>query len=53
MASNVIFETILTDYNIPRVAAMAALFLVLALAALALLGALERASARLWAGGGR
>ena len=53
MASNVNFETILTDYHIPRVAAMAALFLVLALAALALLGALERASARLWAGGGR
>ena len=53
MASNVIFETILTDFNIPRVAAMAALFLVLALAALGLLGALERATARLWAGGGR
>ena len=53
MASNVIFETILTDFNLPRVAAMAALFLVLALAALALLAALERASARLWAGGTR
>jgi putative spermidine/putrescine transport system permease protein len=53
MASNVIFETILTDFNLPRVAAMAALFLLLALAALALLGALERRSARLWAGGGR
>lgn len=51
MASNVIFETILTDFNLPRVAAMAALFLLLALAALALLGALERRSTRLWAGG--
>ncbi len=51
MASNVIFETILTDFNLPRVAAMAALFLVLALAALALLGLLERRTARLWSGG--
>jgi putative spermidine/putrescine transport system permease protein len=53
MASNVIFETILTDFNLPRVAAMAALFLVLALAALALLGSLERRTARLWSGGAR
>ncbi len=53
MASNVIFETILTDFNLPRVAAMAGLFLVLALVALGLLGALERRSARLWAGGAR
>ncbi|MEI6201062.1 MAG: ABC transporter permease [Enhydrobacter sp.] len=51
MASNVIFETILTDFNLPRVAAMAALFLVLALAVLALLGLLERRTARLWSGG--
>jgi len=50
MASNVIYETILTDFNLPRVAAMAALFLVLALAALALLGLLQRRSAHLWAG---
>jgi putative spermidine/putrescine transport system permease protein len=41
MASNVIYETILTDFNLPRVAAMAALFLILALAALALLGAVQ------------
>ena len=53
MASNVIFETMLTDFNLPRVAAMAALFLVLALGALALLGAIERRSSRLWAGGTR
>ncbi len=52
MASNVIYETILTDFNLPRVAAMAALFLVLALAALALLGLLQRRSAHLWAGAG-
>ena len=38
MASNVIYETILTDYDLPRVAAMAGLFLVLALSALGLLG---------------
>jgi putative spermidine/putrescine transport system permease protein len=50
MASNVIYETILTDFNLPRVAAMAALFLVLALAALAMLGLLQRRSAHLWAG---
>jgi putative spermidine/putrescine transport system permease protein len=50
MASNVIYETILTDFNLPRVAAMAALFLVLALAALALLGVAQRRSAHLWAG---
>jgi len=53
MASNVIFETMLTDFNLPRIAAMAALFLVLALGALALLGAIERRSSRLWAGGTR
>lgn len=53
MASNVIFETMLTDFNLPRVAAMAALFLMLALGALALLGAIERRSRRLWAGGTR
>lgn len=47
MASNVIFETILTDFNLPRVAAMAALFLLLALAALALLGFLERCATRM------
>jgi len=50
MASNVIYETILTDFNLPRVAAMAALFLVLALAALALLGVAQRRSAHLWSG---
>lgn len=50
MASNVIYETILTDFNLPRVAAMAALFLVLALGALGLLGFLQRRSASLWAG---
>ena len=44
MASNVIYETIVTDFNLPRVAAMAALFLVLALAALALLGAVQRST---------
>jgi putative spermidine/putrescine transport system permease protein len=48
MASNVIYETILTDFNLPRVAAMAALFLVLALAALALLGAVQRSTSA-WA----
>jgi putative spermidine/putrescine transport system permease protein len=53
MASNVIFETMLTDFNLPRVAAMAALFLVLALVALGLLGSIERRSSRLWAGGTR
>jgi putative spermidine/putrescine transport system permease protein len=42
MAANVIYETILTDYNLPRVAAMAALFLVLALASFALLGLVQR-----------
>jgi putative spermidine/putrescine transport system permease protein len=42
MAANLIFERIVTDYNLPRVAAMSALFLVLALAALALLGTLQR-----------
>ena len=44
MASNVIYETIVTDFNLPRVAAMAALFLVLALVALALLGAVQRST---------
>jgi hypothetical protein len=42
MAANLIYETIVTDYNLPRVAAMAALFLILALAALALLGLAQR-----------
>lgn len=42
MAANLIFERIVTDYNLPRVAAMAALFLVLALAALTLLGAVQK-----------
>ena len=42
MAANVIYETIVTDYNLPRVAAMAALFLILALVALALLGLAQR-----------
>jgi len=42
MAANVIYETIVTDYNLPRVAAMAALFLLLALATLALLGLVQR-----------
>jgi putative spermidine/putrescine transport system permease protein len=50
MASNVIYETILTDFNLPRVAAMAALFLVLALTALGVLGFLQRRSASLWGG---
>lgn len=53
MASNVIYETILTDFNLPRVAAMAALFLILALVALGLLGMLERWSIRRWAGGAK
>ena len=44
MASNVIYETILTDFNLPRVAAMAGLFLILALAALALLSAAQRST---------
>lgn len=48
MAANVIYETILTDYNLPRVAAMAALFLVLALASFTLLGLIQR-----WQGGPR
>jgi putative spermidine/putrescine transport system permease protein len=48
MASNVIYETILTDYNLPRVAAMAALFLILALACLALLATAQRWTAA-WA----
>lgn len=42
MAANLIYERLVTDYNLPRVAAMAALFLVLALAALALLALLQR-----------
>jgi putative spermidine/putrescine transport system permease protein len=41
MASNVIYETILTDLNLPRVAAMAALFLVLALSAFAVLAIVQ------------
>jgi putative spermidine/putrescine transport system permease protein len=48
MASNVIYETILTDLNLPRVAAMAALFLVLALASFAFLAIMQRWAARLW-----
>jgi putative spermidine/putrescine transport system permease protein len=48
MAANVIYETILTDYNLPRVAAMAALFLVLALASFTILGLIQR-----WYGGAR
>ena len=48
MAANVIYETILTDYNLPRVAAMAALFLVLALASFTILGLIQR-----WHGGAR
>ncbi|MFO1160500.1 MAG: ABC transporter permease [Reyranellaceae bacterium] len=48
MAANVIYETILTDYNLPRVAAMAALFLVLALASFSILGLIQR-----WSGGPR
>lgn len=47
MASNVIYETILTDLNLPRVAAMAALFLVLALSAFAVLAVAQRWLARL------
>jgi len=46
MASNVIYETILTDYNLPRVAAMAALFLVLTLSFLGILGLLQRSISR-------
>jgi len=42
MAANVIYETIVTDFNLPRVAAMAALFLLLALGTLAVLGAIQR-----------
>lgn len=42
MAANWIYESIITDYNLPRVAAMAVLFLLLALGALALLGLLQR-----------
>jgi putative spermidine/putrescine transport system permease protein len=47
MASNVIYETILTDLNLPRVAAMAALFLVLALSAFAVLAIAQQWAARL------
>ena len=50
MASNVIYETILTDLNLPRVGAMAALFLVLALASLGFLAATQRWAAHLWQG---
>jgi len=50
MASNVIYETILTDFNLPRVAAMAALFLVLALGCLGVLGFLQKRSTSLWSG---
>lgn len=49
MAANLIYERIVTDYNLPRVAAMAALFLILALAALAMLVLLQRAFARRFA----
>jgi putative spermidine/putrescine transport system permease protein len=48
MASNVIYETILTDLDLPRVAAMAALFLVLALSAFAVLAVAQRWTAGLW-----
>lgn len=42
MAANIIYEQIITDYNRPRAAAMAALFLVLALTVLAALGVVQR-----------
>jgi putative spermidine/putrescine transport system permease protein len=48
MAANLIYESIVTDFNLPRVAAMAALFLLLALATLGLLGLAQRR----YAGGG-
>jgi putative spermidine/putrescine transport system permease protein len=50
MAANLIYERIITDYNLPRVAAMAALFLILALAALAMLAVVQRAFAQRFAG---
>ena len=49
MAANLIYERIVTDYNLPRVAAMAALFLVMALAALAVLAIFQRTFARRFA----
>jgi putative spermidine/putrescine transport system permease protein len=42
MAANVIYESIVTDFNLPRVAAMAVLFLLLALATLGLIGLAQR-----------
>lgn len=46
MAANLIYERVITDYNLPRVAAMAALFLVLALCALGALALVQRYFAR-------
>jgi putative spermidine/putrescine transport system permease protein len=46
MAANWIYEIVITDLNLPRVAAMAALFLVLALLALGVLGLAQRAIER-------
>jgi len=46
MAANWIYESVITDFNLPRVAAMAALFLLLALAALGLLGLIQRLTSR-------
>jgi putative spermidine/putrescine transport system permease protein len=42
MAANLIFERIMTDYNLPMAATMAALFLILSLAALGALGSMQR-----------
>jgi putative spermidine/putrescine transport system permease protein len=46
MAANWIYESVITDFNLPRVAAMAALFLLLALGALGLPGLIQRLTSR-------
>ena len=46
MAANWIYESVITDFNLPRVAAMAALFLLVALGALGLLSFAQRLTSR-------
>jgi putative spermidine/putrescine transport system permease protein len=53
MAANLIYDKILTAFDIPAAAAMAALFLVIALACVGLLGQLERAVQRRFPAAGR
>ncbi len=46
MAASIIYERIVTNYNVPEAAAMASLFLGLALAVLIVLGVLQYRLAR-------